>query len=294
MSGRRVIDTFPAFLALWPRIQKQALPDQIEAWATEYLSEWPELLTKQVDDYASQGVDWRQIAREKVFPFLAGRLPAMQEAHRNLVGLCLPVYARAQEVLGFDADAVFVIHVGIGCGAGWVTSFGGSPSILFGLECIAECGWGDAEALAGLVAHEIGHLAHYHWRARHGKTMGAGPWWQLYEEGFAQRCESLILKAEHWHQAGPDNNAGWLRWCHNHQGWLAAEFLRTVDAGQPVTPFFGSWLDICGRSEMGYFLGYQVMWELEQRLGWRESALLQNAEESLRPVVEQLASGAGG
>ena len=33
---------------------------------------------------------------------------------------------------------------------------------------------------------------------------------------------------------------------------LTAEFLRTVDAGEPVSPFFGSWLEICGKSQTGY------------------------------------------
>ena len=68
MSKCEVIDTFPAFLTYWAKAQGQPLDDQIEGWATEYLSPWPELLTMQVDDYTSQGVDWRQIAREKVFP----------------------------------------------------------------------------------------------------------------------------------------------------------------------------------------------------------------------------------
>jgi hypothetical protein len=60
MSKCEVIDAFPAFLTYWRTVQGQPLDDQIEAWATEYLSPWPELLAKQVDDYASQSVDWRQ------------------------------------------------------------------------------------------------------------------------------------------------------------------------------------------------------------------------------------------
>jgi hypothetical protein len=32
------------------------------------------------------------------------------------------------------------------------------PAVLFGPENIAECGWSASEVLAGLVAHEVGHL----------------------------------------------------------------------------------------------------------------------------------------
>ncbi len=284
-----VIDTFSFFLTHWAKAQGQPLDDQIEAWATEYMSPWPELLAKQIDDYAAQGVDWRQIAREKVFPYLTERLPVMHQAHQGLLALCEPIYARAQQVLGFDSGTIFVLYVGIGCGAGWVTLYHGSPAILFGLENIAECGWSDPETLTGLIAHEIGHLAHHHWRSRSGRPMDSGPWWQLYEEGFAQRCESLILQAESWHQAGQKTDDDWLGWCENHLGWLAAEFLRSVDAGLPATPFFGSWFDICGRSGTGYYLGCQVIKELEQHLDLRDIALLDCVEGCSRPIVEQMA-----
>ncbi|MCX6038339.1 MAG: hypothetical protein NTW99_10695, partial [Chloroflexi bacterium] len=73
------IDTFPAFLTYWAKFQGKLLDDQIEGWATEYMSLWPDLLVRQVEDYASQNLDWRQIAREKVFPYLNERLPAMQQ-----------------------------------------------------------------------------------------------------------------------------------------------------------------------------------------------------------------------
>jgi hypothetical protein len=96
----------------------------------------------------------------------------------------------------------FVIYVGIGCGAGWATTFGDSPAVLFGLENIAERGWEDPGTILGLVAHELGHLVHFAWRLRGGKSAGSGPWWQLYEEGFAQECESRILDTGAVHQAG--------------------------------------------------------------------------------------------
>jgi hypothetical protein len=193
-------------------------------------------------------------------------------------------------VLGFESDTVFVIHVGIGCGAGWVTSYQGNTAILFGLENIAECGWSEPPALTGLVAHEIGHLAHFHWRARHGMPLGSGPWWQIYEEGFAQRCEHLILGADSWHMNGA-REGDWLAWCQANKRWLSAEFLRVAGEGGSVRPFFGSWYDIQGQSQTGYYLGHELMRELESSLEIREIALLDGDDPRLQASLLKLAEG---
>jgi len=289
MSSCQIIDAFPAFLSFWASIRGEPIDVQISAWATEYMSQWPDLLNMQRDDYASQDVDWREIARDKVFPFLDERLPVMRVAHQHLLASCASTYARAEQVLRFQSDVVFVIYVGIGCGAGWVEPFRGSPAVLFGLENIAECGWSEPPALTGLVAHEVGHLAHDHWRAAHGRERGAGPWWQLYSEGFAQRCEHVILGQDTWHEAGGVNDADWLNWCHEHKSWLAAEFLWTVDAREPVRPFFGSWFDLRGRRQCGYFLGHELIRDMEATADLREIALLDNVEQRFRRMLRELA-----
>lgn len=285
----RVIDTFPVFLAFWGQAQQKPLDGQIEAWASEYMSQWPELLQKQLQDYSQEGVDWRQVAREKVFPFLNERLAAMRRAHHNLMDCCASVYIRAQEALGFESEMTFVIYVGIGCGAGWATTLQNAPAVLFGLENIAECGWSEPPALPGLVAHEIGHLAHHHWRRQVGLQLGCGSWWQLYEEGFAQRCEHVILGADTWHPSSGDSGDDWLEWCQSHRAWLAAEFLRRVDADQSVRSFFGSWFDIRGHKQCGYFLGHEVIRELESGANLEEIALLEDTEGACRSIVEDLA-----
>lgn len=285
MSTCELLDTFPAFLAWWSRIREKPLDEQIEAWASEYMSPWPDLLRKQIEDYAGQGVDWRRIARERVFPYLGARLAAMQEAHSNLLEQCLPLYAQAQSTLGFESHAVLVIYVGIGCGAGWVTPFRETLAILFGLENIAECGWSGAATLSGLIAHEIGHLAHYHWRRQHRKTIGRGAWWQIYEEGFAQYCEGVILGAPTWHQAREED---WLAWCRHHRGELARRFLRGVDSAESLAPLFGSWLAVEGRRETGYYLGWELIGELHKRLDLKSIALLDDPQGQLRPLLEEM------
>jgi hypothetical protein len=290
MAHLEIVDAFPDFLSFWAdarHLTQEALP---HSWAREQMAAWPELVAMQIEDYENQGEDWRAIASKRVFPYLDERLTAMRSAHRNLRAASKPLYTRAQEALGFETDAVFVIHVGIGCGAGWVTTYQDRPAVLFGLENITECGWSEPPALTGLMAHETGHLAHFHWRAQRGKAPGSGPWWQIYEEGFAQRCEHLILGADTWHMAqGAEGD--WLSWCRTNRHWLAAEYLRVAEEGGSVRPFFGSWYDIQRQSQTGYYLGHELIRELESSMDLREIALLDDGDPRLLASLRRLAAG---
>jgi len=283
------IDLYPHQIVMYANNLYGDIEDQIEGWASEYMSPWPELLAMQLESYSKDNVDWKQIAREKVFPFLGDRLPAMRQAHENLLQLCPPTYLKAKEALGSDTDVAFVIYVGIGCGAGWAATFQGKPAVLLGLENIAECGWTDASSTAALVAHELGHLAHEHWRRQAGLEEGSGPFWQLYSEGFAQRAEHTIMGKDTWHESAGINDPDWLDWCRAHQGWLAAEFLRRVDAGESVRPFFGHWFDIQGRRQCGYFLGHELVKQLAQHSNLKEIALLPQVDQRIRTSLEQIA-----
>jgi hypothetical protein len=286
----RVIDTYPAFLQFWAAARDEPLERQIERWADEYLAPWPGLLALQQADYAGQNLDWRAVARERIFPYFDERLPAMAAARANLLTLGPELYQLARQVLGIDPDAAFVIHVGIGGGAGWVTTYEGRPAILFGLENIAECGWSDAGAIRGLVAHELGHVVHYAWRAEPPPAGPEEPWWQLYGEGFAQRCEQLILGEASWHEAERADDDDWLAWCRAHRAWLAAEFLRDAEAGEPVQRFFGSWFEIEGHSQCGYFLGCEAIRALEAAMSLAEIARLEDPAARLRPVLAGFAT----
>jgi hypothetical protein len=288
MSPCEVLDTFPAFLAMWRDVQDRPLDEQIEAWRDRYLSHWPELLAKQLDDYAALQEDWREAARGRIFPALPQRLPSMRTAHETLLRVCQAVDERARRVTGFDGDLVCVVYVGLGCGAGWATEYDGRPAILFGLENIAEEGWLDSAALSELMAHELGHLVHFRWREQAGLTNEDSPWWQLFTEGFAQRCEGLILGRPSW-QLRPQGDPQWAAWCRAHLGWLSAEFLRRVDHGDEMRPFFGSWFDLRGHKQTGYFLGHEVIAALEERMGLRAVALLTDVEAGIRPVLTRLA-----
>ena len=289
MAQYELIDTFPAFLAFWEKSRHKPAAVQIADWAAIYMDPWPELLHKQVDDATSMGMDWREIALEHVFPYLEQRLPDMKAAHSKLPAVCKTLCARFQERIGLDNEVVLLIYVGTGCGAGWVTTYDGKPAILFGLENIAEEGWTQTPTLEGLAAHEFGHVAHFQWREQAGLADGEGPWWQLYTEGFAQWCEHLFLGRSSWHMHD-EAKGNWLGWCEKNRGWLAAEFLRRVDAGESVRPFFGSWFDLQGYKQTGYFLGYELIKSVAAHKSLREIALLEDSAGRLRQILEKFSS----
>jgi len=291
MPDVETIDTFPSFLECWGRIRGLPVEEQVDRWLADFRAQWRDLAEKVEQSYAADGLEWRTVLRERVFPYLPERLPMMAEAWGMLREGCPRVRRAAQERLGLDFEVVFVL-LAIGYG-GWATEYGGTRACLLGLDTIAECDWANPEALSGLVAHELGHLLHLEWRARRGLGGGQGPVWQVYEEGFAQRCEHLALGGDTFHMQG--GQEGWLAWCLAHQSWLAEQFLSTVAAGEPVYRFFGSWPEctIEGRREMGHFLAHQVVAEWQAELSLRDIALLTTDEvdRGVRETLQKMAAG---
>jgi hypothetical protein len=285
-----MLDTYGDFLKYWRRAKRKTINESTELWQSLYMANHKELLKKLIQNYEDQRLDWRQIAREKVFPNLKQNLPRMRTARKTIRCSYRSIYKKAKQKLKLDFPVTFVVYVGIGCGAGWAALFEGSPSILLGLENIAELGWHTRSKLQGLVAHEIGHLAHMAWRNQWDEfeEMETDPLFRLYSEGFAQRCEHLILGKETWHQA---QDRDWGSWCKSNEAYLAKTFLSGVASDNGVRGFFGSWLNVNGRIETGYFLGYQLIRKLEQEYSLREIARLDSdraknmAEQYLRSTT---------
>ena len=161
MSKLRIIDLFPTFLEFWRAARHKPLADQLDDWTSIHMAPWPELLKKQLDDYAALGEDWRDLASKHIFPYLDQRLPEMIAIHRQLPGICQELIPLSREKLDLDSDLIVLFYVGIGCGAGWVTTYAHKQAILFGLENIAEEGWTKNGTLRGFVAHELGRVAHF-------------------------------------------------------------------------------------------------------------------------------------
>lgn len=288
-----IVDTYPSFLGAIQVEKPVSLDDWLSCWSEQYMPHWPALHEMVLNDYAEQGDDWRQIAREHVFPGMNDKLPTIDRAYRNLRRIIQPIEQKVRDVLDFHAPLRYVIYIGLGNGAGWVTKYEGNWAVLFGLEGIVDSGFDARPSLEGLVAHELGHVVHFTWREAHGLSDGTGPWWQLYEEGFAQRCEAETLPGDSWHMRHSLPGDDWLAWCRANRAWLAAEFLRTVDEGQSIRPFFGSWYELKGRKQTGYFLGQQVIDRLSETMSLKDIALLGSGvalEHSMRRVVAEFAA----
>ena len=268
-----LLDILDAFLEWWDKAHELELSDQITAWHDGHMATYPELRRMQVADYAGQGHDWRDIAAQRIFPFLPDWLPAMRQARSHLLVLIPQVCRRAEETLGMEFVPLVVLYVGIGCGAGWATRYQERPACLMGLEMIAQSNWHTPDHLEGLLAHELGHLLHMAWRDEWETFAQAekDPLFLLYSEGFAQRCEGHILGQPSWHMV---RDEAWLDWCQENLGWLAGEFLSRVQESRPVQGFFGSWFEIRGRRQTGYFLGHAWVQDMERDQDLHQVALL--------------------
>jgi len=282
-----ILDTYPDFLDYWMRASSKNLNEQIQLWQNFYMRKYSELLKKQVQNYEEENMDWRAVAK-KIFPKLLQRFQLLKKARDNILGICEPIYAKASNMLKLDFDVFFVIYVGVGCGAGWATTYNGQPAVLLGLENIVEEKWHTKNKLEGLISHEIGHLAHMKWQNGWEKFEKAeqDPLFRLYSEGFAQRCEHKILERETWHMA---QDKEWLVWCKQNKSWLAKEFLKRLEKQVSVNDFFGSWFNIRGRKQTGYFLGHAFIRELEKTCSLREIALF-NVEKVRALEIQYLKS----
>ncbi len=249
---------------------------------------WPELRTKQIENYFQEGEDWHSVAREMIFPNLEDRMPAMVQARQNLFRILPKIFERVNRKFGFEQNIICIIYVGIGCGAGWVTTYDNETAILFGLENIAECSFENTSILEALTAHEFGHVIHFSHRKAQVISIGQGPWWQLYSEGFAQRCEHMIMNKDTWHMQINDQKGNWLNWCQKNLSMLASRFVQMVDQKESVNDFFGSWYDIRGHRQTGYFLGHEAIKLLEKRLTINEVALLESDAFQMRSALETL------
>ncbi|QEE16115.2 hypothetical protein DSAG12_01944 [Promethearchaeum syntrophicum] len=279
MKNWKIFDTFDDFEEIWSLMENADIENQIEIWKTLYMEKWPYILKMQIESYQNDGGDWKKIAKEHVFPKLKESVQYMKQVRNELKKAIKFVAPRALQKFQLDFPLNFVIYVGIGVGAGWATEFREKPAVLYGLENIIECGWKTFESLAPLSAHEIGHLIHFHWRKdRNLPIENHSPFWQLYEEGFAMRCEHKIMEEESWHQQMGQEN--WVLWCKSHLSYLAQKFLD--ESGDNNTEmqrnFFGSWFEIEGKKQTGYYLGHEIVKSWEEEGNFKEIALMKMDE----------------
>jgi hypothetical protein len=269
LASYQIINTFADFQHFWEKNRDKTVEDQIDNWSIEYMDKWPELKNMQIRDYEKSGNNWRDIAKKYVFYNLNERINTIKLAQENLIQIIPSIFDWSKQRLDLDFDIVFIIYVGIGLGAGWATKYQGNSAVLLGLENIAEENWENKESLKGLLAHEIGHLFHFNLRRKNNlENEYPSPLWPLYEEGFAMRCEHKIMNEETWHQQIGLKN--WLKWCVDNKEKLASKYLEFIEKKMKVNDFFGSWFNIDGYKQTGYYLGHEIIKE------WEESDKFEN------------------
>ena len=285
-----VIDSFPRFLSVWGKIKSTDIKERPAVWEKEYMQYYPELLQKQIEDYDQQGIDWREIAEEKVFPYLEDRFLAMYDARDNIKEILPGIIANFERAMDRSVHACLVLYVGLGCGAGWVSRYRGKPAILMGLENIAECGWEGKEALQGLIAHELGHL--YQYQVRGNMEDEGNPFLQLYREGFAHWTEKYLLERDFWHVETGINPPGWEEWCEKNFPFLARRFLQTVREKGEAAEFFGHWKGVSGWKSCGFYLGYRFVSGLyEKGYSLEEIAGMDEVEKRVQKFLEVAMQG---
>lgn len=251
----RVIDSFPqmgrAFergefsIAAWRRYAAEIspeLPEKLEADAAEY-------------DFAGAVLPVLQQFYEK-----SEQAALAHASFQKLVGGLAEKFC---SVLGSAPEADVILCLGLCNGAGWATSLGGRPVVLLGIEKIVELGWCGEADMAALLYHELGHLWHFQRRTAPAwaEDPAARALWQLYTEGMATYVQQRLFGGRGFYSQDRD---GWLAWCGANRARLFSAFRRRVDGGESVQDFFGDWCAFEGRSDVGYYLGAELVYALAE------------------------------
>lgn len=244
----RIIDSYPGILALGGCFER-------DIWRNYAAGIAPELLEKVERDSADYDFD------RKVRPVLDAALASkerLRTAHDSFRSACDGLEARMCAVLGSAPEADVVFYFGLCNGAGWATRLSGRPAVLIGVEKVLELHWETPEQMRVLLWHELGHLWHFSLfpPPETPGTPAEKALWQLWSEGVAMYAEQMLAgDPAHYHQ----NRDGWLRWCRENRARLFAEYRRRMAAGASVQDFFGDWCSFEGYSDIGYYLGCELV-----------------------------------
>lgn len=285
--GCQLVDLGSGVLPIITANLGRSLDEQIAAWQMFCNAQMPGLLDKLCREYATEPGGWQKIARERIWPHLSERMAAMECANRNIRATYSGICHRASRELGLGDPLLILSYVGIGNGAGWATRWNGGLAVFLGLENVAELGWESPASIEKLISHEIGHLFMMSVR-EDVENLTLDPLLALYEEGFAQHCEHVILGRETW---GCSSQPGWLEWCSRHERHLAQEYLRQMHDPQAWRRFYGSWYDVEGWRQTAYFMGCRMVQRMAASMGLRTLASLD--EERIKSAAIDYLNSAG-
>lgn len=198
-------------------------------------------------------------------------------AHDSFCRITVGLEDKISSKLGAELDVLVVFYLGLCSGAGWATEVGGRPAVLLGAEKIAELSWQDRRSMTGLLYHELGHIWHYSVRTKDFGSEAAKDraLRQLYCEGIAMYAEQLLCEDDRFYHQDAD---GWLAWCEANRRELCREYLRRIDSGGSVQQFFGDRCSYNGKSDIGYYLGCELVRALADGCSLRELADMELSE----------------
>lgn len=254
----KIIDTYEGINAL---IDKMNGAFDVRMWE-RYIQGISELLLPKIkDDISSYDFD------REVLPVMNLALNSgdkLNIAHDSFLAATDNLAERVSETLGADLQVDIIFYLGLCSGAGWATSIGNRKVVLLGAEKIIELGWCDKDTISSLIYHELGHIWHYTagGSPQALRTEGMKSVWKLFEEGLAMCCEQLLSgNPRSYHQ---DGNS-WLDWCRENEQGLLREYLRRVNNNENTRDFFGDWNSYRGHSNVGYYLGCELVKHLVKK-----------------------------
>lgn len=179
--------------------------------------------------------------------------------HNSFLALVNNIEDKIGQKLQTQIDAVIVLYIGLCNSAGWVVSFSNIPHILLGVEKIIELNWHNENEMKGLIYHELGHVWHEQNRTVPFPSLNTPKdkaLWQLYSEGIAMYCEQLLCgNDQFYHQ----DKEGWLNWCNENRTLLFEEYIRVIENHESHQKFFGDWCSYLNVSDIGYYLGCELV-----------------------------------
>lgn len=188
-------------------------------------------------------------------------------AHDSFVLIMRDIGEKAQHCLEVNTEADIVFYFGLCNGAGWATELDGRPAVLIGVEKIIELSWCDRNKIAGVIYHELGHLWHFQNRKEPSFENIDSRLWQIYTEGVAMFAEQLLMEdGNFFHQYDLE----WLSWCNENRTKLFNEYLRRIQTDYSVQDFFGDWCSYSGHSDVGYYLGCELVHHLSGSMNRQE------------------------
>lgn len=244
----------------------------IERWEKYCNSISPELVDKLTTDIADYDF------KSDILPVLNSvpkNLDKLNVAHQSFLSLTADLSKKTQDVLQTNLDVLVVFYLGLCNGAGWATQLEGAPVVLLGAEKIIELSWYNKSDMAGLIYHELGHIWHNALRSKASGSFSDKNLWQLYREGMAMYVEQLLIDDKmFYHQ----DQCGWLNWCQSNKRDLFGAFLDRIINAESTRDFFGDWNAFDGISDVGYYLGCEMVKELSKKYTLIELANLEESD----------------